>query len=81
MSGKNHPSFKGYYITPKINSAKKLMNDLIGFGTINRWCKNSNKVIHKTTLGKSKYLQSLNESPLGKTFKDLGFGFILNLPS
>jgi len=72
---KNH-HFKGYYITPwgKFESSENPIN--ISSGSMKLWCKNSNKIINKKNISHSKYLQSLKESPSGKTFKEIGFNFI-----
>ena len=72
-----HPRFKGYYITPwgKFDSLDNAKQPKIGRMTVKRWCKNPNKVISNVSYSLSKYLQSLPENPVGKTFSDLGFGF------
>jgi len=72
-------NFKGYYITPwgKFKSSvDATYNQSITDYSIRKWCVFSNKVICYRSLSRSKYLKSLKESPLGKTFKDIGFNFI-----
>jgi len=73
--GKYNPQFTGYYITPwgKFETANG--NGIISNSTTNIWCKNQNMSINNRMLSKSKYLQSLNENPVKKTFKEIGFSF------
>jgi len=77
QKGKHNNLFKGYYVTPWgiLESTYDINNDMINRSTINRWCKNPHKLIKKVNITKSSYLQSLKESPLGKTFKSIGFDF------
>ena len=78
-SGCLNYQFKGYYHTPfgKLTSANDIINltHLLSCGSIKRWCKNSDKIIYSRSITGSQYLQSLDESPLGKTFKEIGFWF------
>jgi group I intron endonuclease len=73
-AGEKNSRFKGYYITPfgKFDSAQAISESVttISRGTVCHWCKNSNKIITKSMIGNSKYLQ---ESALDKTFKEIGF--------
>jgi group I intron endonuclease len=74
--GEKNSQFKGYYVTPfgefpTIRNASNSVTEVSG-SAIREWCKNSNKTITKSMIGNSKFLQ---ESDLGKTFKDLGFYF------
>jgi len=75
--GKNNHKFKGYYITPwgKFESRILASTTLMKSRCISNWCKNSNTIITKNTLSRNKYLQSLNENPIGKSYNDLGFSF------
>lgn len=76
--GINHPSFVGYYITPwGIFTCIKLAT-VVGASkkSINNWCRNVNTVVTCRSYSHSKYLKSLSENPVGKTFKDLGFYFV-----
>lgn len=75
--GNKNSMFSGYYITPfgKFASRYDIPN-LISTPTGSNWCKNSQKRITSRMICKSDYLKSLKESPLDKTFKDLGFDFI-----
>lgn len=77
--GKLNPRFKGYYHTPfGIFESRRLSIKNITHmsGEIaTRWCKNPDKIISSNSLSQSKYLKSLKESPLGKTFNELGFWF------
>ena len=75
--GKLNNQFKGYYITPlgRYDTLKKVKIPLLPNSTLFRWCKNSNKIINSYYISRSKYLQSLKESPLDKTFKEIGFNF------
>lgn len=81
--GTKHPKFTGYFITPigKFSSATQAELQLnISRPTLTKWCKNSTYIITKDNIKLSKYLQSLNESPVGKTFKEIGFDFNSILP-
>lgn len=73
---KNH-QFKGYYITPWgiFSSTTSASTECVTPRTIGTWCKEPNKVINRRSISKSEYLKSLNGSPYGKTFRDLGFSF------
>ena len=79
--GKEHHNYSGCYKTPigyfysmvdtmkKLNTSKK---------TIMKWCRTENdKVISNIIFSLSKFLQSIGtrEEIVGKTFKELGFGF------
>lgn len=77
-SGKNGHRYSGNYITPfgLFESIPHDINFGLSYMSVISWCKNSDRIISKSSISKSKYLQSLNESPLGKTFKELGFDFI-----
>ena len=77
-TGEKHFTFKGYYITPfgKFSSVKKATNDLLSATAVRNWCKNSEKTINGNNFRHSKFLRSLEESPIGKTFKELGFDYI-----
>lgn len=74
--GEKNSRFKGYYMTPfgEFATVKDASNSIteISRSTIREWCLNSNKIITKSMIGNSKYLQ---KTDLGKTFKDLGFYF------
>ena len=77
-SGIKHPKFNGYFITPngKFTSATQAEKSLkISRPTLTKWCKSQITIITEYNIKSSKYLQSLKESPLGKTFKDIGFDF------
>jgi len=74
--GKNNPMFKGYFKTPsgifdsEIDIKKLKMRKF--------WCIHPDKVIGKFSYGRSEYLQSkfTRDFVQGKTFGELGFGFI-----
>jgi len=79
--GKNNWKFNGYYITPygKFESKRLAVTDLISYNAIYNWCKKyPNKIISKYAIAKSEYLKRLPESPLGKTFREIGFYFESN---
>ena len=63
QSGENNNCFCGYYITPYGKFTSRI---------VHKWCKETNNnIISKL----SKYLKSLKESPLSKTYKEIGFYF------
>lgn len=74
-TGKNNPQYNGEFITPwgVFDSANG--KGFISNSTVNIWCKNHNKIINNRMVSKSPYLKSLNESPIGKSFSDIGFFF------
>ena len=76
--GEKHPLFKGYYQTPwgRFVTLKEGETKLCSFVAVQRWCNNPNKVITNHSISASKYLQSLPESPIGKTFREIGFIFL-----
>jgi hypothetical protein len=76
---KNH-NFKGYYVTPfgifASSKNNKIKEKNISDVSLRKWCKNNNTIIYKYNYGSSKYLQeNFDESIIGKTFADIGFGF------
>jgi hypothetical protein len=82
--GRNNPSFTGYWVLPhgvfETKSEAIICSPAnIGHDTIIKWCKiNNDKTINKNIFLHSKYLQHTfeYETCVGKTFRDLGFGFI-----
>ena len=79
--GINNPKFIGYWICnfikyDSLSSASKIIN--MESTTIRNYCKNPDKIITKSYISHSKYFQSLKESPLGKTFREIGFYFESN---
>lgn len=75
--GEDNPNFKGYYLTPlgKFDSLPEAAEKL-GLGTATVWQRcnklNNNKIL-KFSLGKDK---NLKESDVGKTWKEIGYGFL-----
>lgn len=78
LSGEKNYQFEGYYHTPYgiFKTKTEASTDSISRDSISRWCKTPNKIITTHSYCKSPYLQSLKESPLGKTFREIGFWFI-----
>lgn len=77
--GKLNPKFKGFYITPwgKFESSKLAETNLLSKSSIKKWCiYKLDRVISHQSIRQSPYLQHLKDSPLGKTFKDIGFDFM-----
>lgn len=81
--GKNNPNFKYYYHTPKgifessYQTAEKFN---MSYSSIRRWCRTyPDKIITNIIISRSIYLQSLPESPLGKTFREIGFWSVESL--
>jgi hypothetical protein len=56
----------------KFDSAQAISESVtaISRGTVCHWCKNSNKIITKSMIGNSNFLQDYDH---GKTFKEIGF--------
>lgn len=79
--GKKNYRFKGYYHTPwgifeSSTQAAEASPYKFNHQSILNWCKkNSNNIITWRHTSQSPYLKSLPESPLGKTFREIGFGF------
>jgi hypothetical protein len=73
----NNVNFLGNYITPfGITNKRDGFKQYINGRTLARYCKNSNDVITKNSYYSSNYLKNNhNESIIGKTFSDIGFGF------
>lgn len=77
-TGNLNPKFNGYYITPigRFDSLTKASEILyLSKPTIRSWCKTATKTINIHSIKQSKYLKSLKESPMGKTFREIGFDF------
>lgn len=81
-TGENHPQFKGYFVTPwgKFTSAnqaaKASPNGGVSSPTLNLWCTNPEGVVTRAVYGHSKYLlEQEDETAIGKTYGELGFGF------
>ena len=75
-TGKNSHHFNGYYITPwgryvTSTLASKHAPYYICRKVVAVWCKNSNKLISNHTL-RHKFINNID---VGKTFKQIGFGF------
>jgi hypothetical protein len=78
--GEKNNLFKGYYVTPfgKFTSSidQQIKENTIGCKAFRRWCKYNDTIISKESYNQSKYLQeNFDESIIGKTYKDIGFGF------
>lgn len=80
LKGKNYPKFRGYFITPtgKFDSCADARENLsLSATSIYNYCivLNDNKIT-KLSYKKSKYLRrNYDESIIGKTYKEIGFGF------
>jgi hypothetical protein len=80
-SGEKHFAVKGYYITPwgkflTAGEAADANAELhINHTSLRKWCKQDHKTVRKQSYEASQYLNSLNEDTIGKTFKDIGFGY------
>ncbi len=75
-SGKNNYQFKGYYITPygkyeTLNEAS--INTGIGWQKIKKRCVIDNN--RKLTINAIRQAKDLDNTMIGKTFKDIGWGF------
>ena len=79
--GKNHPRFKGYYITPlgRFDSPAALIGT-ISLSQMKNYCNNSNKIIPKKSYLCSDYFKSLYtyDEIKDRTYGDLGFSRDLN---
>jgi group I intron endonuclease len=79
--GISYPKFRGHFITPfgNFDSYKEACGSIgITVYSLYEYCIYSNeKIISTTSYGKSNFLKSLNtiENIVGKTYKDIGFGF------
>lgn len=77
ISGENNYQFKGYYVTPWGNfttlrtAAEACIYDINPY-TIKSYCLNSTKIIKKNNTT----LKQFSENVVGKTYADLGFGFL-----
>lgn len=76
LSGIKNKFFDGYYITP--NDILSIRKELDSLGVSKSWCKNSSRIINNSSYSQSNYLkQNYSRAEiLGKTFEELGFGFI-----
>ena len=77
--GVNHPRYSGDYVTPwgVFSSPLEMSLEVVeGRDTLIRWCRDAEKAVNHQSLGKSHYLRSLKECPIGKTYRALGFYFI-----
>ena len=76
-SGKNHYNWRGYYITPKgvFESSADAANSVsVGQSAIIRWCRTKNT--NTISAPSESQVPYLSKSDIGKTFADIGFGFI-----
>lgn len=77
--GEQHPSRIGNYYTPfgKLLTTTKIIDytNEISPSTISKWTKNPDKIISAKSICRSKYLQSFLISPIGKSYRDIGFWF------
>lgn len=74
QKGKKHHRFTGYYHTPHgvFESSREAELPKLSYKVIQKWCKNSNKIISNRAIVQSLYLETHH---LGKSFKDIGFWF------
>lgn len=79
ITGENSSRFKGYYHTPwgifPSSSLAQKNHEYLLSATIHRWCLNSDKIIIKQAVSRSRFLKQLPESPIGKTYRTIGFWF------
>jgi hypothetical protein len=75
-TGTRSHHFSGYYHTPfgKLTASTEI-EDIIPNQLVRRWCKNPDKLIHKSSFSQNTFLQSLGASIVGKTFRDIGFWY------
>jgi group I intron endonuclease len=79
-TGKDYPKFRGYFITPfgRFDSYKKAHEETgITVGSLYGYCHSNDKKITNLSYSKNKILQNIGsrEELVGKTYKDIGFGF------
>jgi group I intron endonuclease len=80
LRGEKYPKFKGYFITPigRFASYSEVKSKLsLSTSSVYNYCivMNENKIT-KLSYKKSKYLtQNYDENIIGKTYKEIGFGF------
>jgi hypothetical protein len=76
MSGENHHSYIGHYISPELISTT--LSKQKAFGICTTWYSNLDKLITKTSYSHSSYLKSkwTWEELENKTFRNIGFDFI-----
>jgi hypothetical protein len=74
--GKNNPMFKRYFKTPSGIFDSEI--DIKKLKIAKFWCIHPDKIVGKFSYGRSEYLQSkfTRDFVQGKTFGELGFGFI-----
>lgn len=77
ISGEKNHQFKGYYVTPwgrysTLNEAKVNSPTKISTTSIKNYCLNPGRVIKHTT----QLLCEFDQNPKGKTYQELGFGFL-----
>lgn len=78
LKGEGYPKFKGWFVTPigKFDSYKDACEATgLSVGSLYNYCKKSDKIVTKRTIANSKHF---NDSHLGKSYKQIGFGFIEN---
>ena len=83
ISGENSSRFIGYYHTPwgvfPSSSLAAKSHEYLKSATIHRWCiRNDVKIVK---IGRSRYLENIGSTCIGKTYKELGFYFIPKQPS
>jgi hypothetical protein len=82
-SGINHYSVIGHYVTPwgkfiTAELAAAASKHTINLTSLRRWCcSNTDKKIRKQSYQQSPYLNTFDDSIIGKTFKDIGFWYEL----
>jgi len=76
--GEKNPLFKGWYITPLgkfVNKKEAALMLNLGVNALFSYCKKSERVITHRIVSRSKS-KHINEASIGKTFNDIGFGFL-----
>lgn len=76
IKGEKHHSFNGYYHTPfgKL-SASTQIEDKVPNQLVRRWCTNADKCVTIYSYTQNKFLQSLGDNVIGKTFREIGFWY------
>lgn len=78
--GERNPRFLGFYTVPwgcfpSSSQAENESNGLMSSSAVHTHCMNSDRVISRLSYVQSPFLKSVGESVIGKTWRDLGFGF------
>lgn len=73
--GSKNSNFQGLYHTPFDTFESLEGQNKVTPKVLRKWCRDNNKIMSKRSHSRSSYLNQLDESNIGKTYREIGFWF------